>query len=123
MILREIKTYNFSLFLAMQCKIVKGKYAHAKIHVTFGTPSPQAGLLTGRRLIPIVPVESLSFFILLSKHFHGGFMICMLQRAVSCGVFNVLVEGSVDLLCPFIDVADPNVEVVKPLSVVTITSS
>ena len=87
-----------------------------------GLLPPQAGLLTGCGVIPIVPVESLSFFILLSKHFHG-FMICLLQRAVSCGVFNVLVECSVDLLCPFIDVANPNVEVVKPLSVVMITSS
>ena len=87
-----------------------------------GTPSPQAGLLTGCRVIPIVPVERLTFLILLSKRFHGGFVIGLLLRAVSCGVFNVLVESSVDLLCPFINVADPDVEVVKPLSEVTITS-
>ena len=87
-----------------------------------GLLPPQAGLLTGCRVIPIVSVESLSFFTLLSKQFHGGFVICLLLHVVSCGVFNVLGESSFGLLRPFIDVADSDVEVVKPLSEVAIAS-
>ena len=49
-------------------------------------------------------------------------MICLLLRVVSCGVFNMLGESSLGLLRPFIDVVDSDVEVVKPLSEVTITS-
>ena len=100
----------------------KGKYANARYMLPSGTPSPQAGLLTGCRVIPIVLVESLSFFMLLSKQFHGGFLICLLLRVVSCGVFNMLGERSFCLLHPFINVADSDVEVVKPLSEVAITS-
>ena len=88
-----------------------------------GTPSPQAGLLTGCRVIPIVPVESLSFFMLLLKHLHGGFMVCLLLHEVSCGVLNMLGKSSVGQLCPFIDVADSDVEVAQPLREVMITSS
>ena len=88
-----------------------------------GTPSPQTSLLTGCRVIPIAPVESLSFLMLLSKQFHGGFMICLLLHVVLCSVFNMLGKSSLGLLRPFIDVADSDVEVVKPLSEVTITSS
>ena len=87
-----------------------------------GTPSPQAGLLTGCRVIPVVPVESLSFFMLLSKQFHGGFMICLLLRVVSCGVLNMLGESSVGLLRPIIDAADSDVEVAQHLREVAITS-
>ena len=87
-----------------------------------GTPSPQAGLLTGRRVIPIVPVQSLSFFMLLSQHFHGGFEVCLLLHEVSCGVLNMLGKSSVGLLRPFIDVADSDVEVAQPLREVAITS-
>ena len=60
---------------------------------------------------------------LLLKKFHGGFVTCLLLRVVSCGIFNMLGESSVGLLRPFIDVSDSDVEVVKPLSEVTITSS
>ena len=49
-------------------------------------------------------------------------MVCLLLHVLPGGVFNVLVESSLDLLSPFVDVADPVVEVVKPLSVITITS-
>ena len=87
-----------------------------------GTPYPQAGLLTGRRVIPIVPVESLSFFMLLSQHLHGGFVVCLLPCVISCGVLNMLGESSVGLLRPFIDVADLDVEVAQPLREVAITS-
>ena len=87
-----------------------------------GTPSPQAGLLTGCRVIPEVPVESLSFFMLLLKQFHGGFVTCLLLRVVSCGIFNMLGESSVGLLRPFIDVADSDVEVAQPLREVAIPS-
>ena len=85
-----------------------------------GLPSPQAGLLTGSRVIPIVPVESLTFVELLLKQLHCGIMVCLLLRVMSCSIFNMLVESSLDLLSPFVDVADPVVEVVKPLSDVTI---
>ena len=88
-----------------------------------GTPSPQASSLTGWRVVPIVLIECLSVLILLSKQFHGGFMICLLLHVVSCSVFNMLGKSSLGLLRPFIDGADSDVEVVKPLSEVTITSS
>jgi len=88
-----------------------------------GTPSPQAGLLTGWRVIPIVPVECLSVLILLLKQFHGGFMICLLLCVISFGVLDMLSESSVGLLRPIINVADSDVDVVYPLSEFTITSS
>ena len=94
-----------------------------KIHVTFEDSFPQTSLLTGCKVIPIVPVESLSFLILLSKQFHGGFVICLLLRALSCGIFNVLVESSLGLLCPILDVADSDVDDVYPLREVTITTA
>ena len=100
--------------------MMKGKYANAWIHVTSGLPSPQAGLLTGSRVIPIVPVESLTFVELLLKQLHCGIMVCLLLRVMSRSIFNMFVESSLDLLSPFVDVADPVVEVVKPLSDVTI---
>ena len=106
----------------MQCNMMKREICKCKIHVTFEDSFPQASLLTGCKVIPIVPVESLSFLILLSKQFHGGFVICLLLRAVSCDIFNVLVEGFEDLLRPFIDITDWDVEVVLPLSEVAITS-
>ena len=87
-----------------------------------GTPSPQAGLLTGCWVIPIVPVESLSFFMLLLQHLHGGFVVCLLLRVISCGVLNMLGKSSVGQLCPFIDVANSDVEVAQPLREVAITS-
>ena len=87
-----------------------------------GTPSPQADLLIGWRVIPIVPIECLSVLILLSKQFHGGFMICLLLCVISCSVLNMLVESSLGLLCPILDVADSDVDVVYPLREVTITS-
>ena len=83
---------------------------------------PQAGLLTESRLIPIEPVESLTFVVLLLKQFHCSVMVCLLLRVVPHGVFNVLVKSSLDLLRPLVDVAYPDIEVVKPLSVITITS-
>ena len=92
----------------------KGKYANARYMLPSGTPSPQAGLLTGCRVIPVVPVESLSFFMLFSQHFHGGFVVCLLLHMVSCGVSNMLGESSVGLLRPFIDVANSDVEVAQP---------
>ena len=49
-------------------------------------------------------------------------MVCLLLHVVSHGILNMLVESSLDLLRPFVDVADPEVEVVKPVSEVTITS-
>ena len=79
-----------------------------------GLPPPQAGLLTGCRVIPIVSVESLSFFMLFSQHFHGGFVVCLLLHMVSCGVLNMLGESSVGLLRPFIDVTNSDVEVAQP---------
>ena len=88
-----------------------------------GTPSPQVGLLTGWRVIPIVLIECLSVLILLLKQFHGGFMICLLLCVISFGVLNMLSEGSVGLLCPIINVIDSDVDVVYPLREITITSS
>ena len=58
---------------------------------------------------------------LLSKQFHGDFVVCLLLRVVSCGVFNMLGESSLGLQHPFIDVADSDVEVINPLSEVAIT--
>ena len=88
-----------------------------------GTPSPQAGLLTGWRVIPIVPVECLSVLILLLKQFHGGFMICLLLCVISFGVLDMLSENSMGLLRPIINVAISDVDVVYPLREFTITSS
>jgi len=103
--------------------MMKGKYANAWIHVTFRLPlPPQTGLLTGSRVIPIEPVESLTFVVLLLKQFHCSVMVCLLLRVVPRGIFNVLVESSFDLLRPLVDVAYPDVEVVEPLSEVTIPS-
>ena len=101
----------------------KGKYANARYMLPSGTPSPQAGLLTGWRVIPIVPVECLSVLILLLKQFHGGFMICLLLCVISFGVLDMLSESSVGLLRPIIDVADSDIEVIYPLREVAITSS
>ena len=84
---------------------------------------PQAGLLTGSRVIPIESVESLTFVVLLLKQLHCGIMICLLLRVMPRGIFNVLVEGPLDLLRSLVHVADPEVEVKKPLSEVTIPSS
>ena len=50
-------------------------------------------------------------------------MICLLLRVMPHGIFNVLVEGPLDLLRSLVHVADPEVEVKKPLSEVTIPSS
>ena len=36
----------------------KGKYANARYMLPSGTPSPQADLLTGWRVVPMIPVES-----------------------------------------------------------------
>ena len=88
-----------------------------------GTPSPQASSLTGWRVVPIVPIECLSVLILLSKQFHGGFMICLLLCVISCGFLNVLGESSLGLLCPIIDAVDSDVDVMYPLREITITSS
>ena len=88
-----------------------------------GLPSPQAGLLTGSRVITIEPVESLTFIVLLLKQLHSGIVICLLLRVVPRGVFNMLVESPLYLLCPFVHITDPEVDVVKPLSEVTIPSS
>ena len=88
-----------------------------------GTPSPQAGLLTGWRVIPIVPVECLSILILLLKQFLGGFMIHLLLCMISFGVLNMLSENSMGLLCPIIDAVDSDVDVMYPLREITITSS
>ena len=88
-----------------------------------GTPSPQADLLIGWRVIPIVPIECLSVLILLSKQFHGGFMIFLLLWVMSFVVLNMLSEGSVGLLCPVINVVDSDVDVLYPLREITITSS
>ena len=49
-------------------------------------------------------------------------MVCLLLHVLPGGVFNVLVESSLDLPCPFVNVAYLNVEVVEPLSEVTIPS-
>ena len=87
-----------------------------------GTPSPQAVLLTGWRVIPMVPVESLSLFMLLPQHLHGGFVVYLLLCVVSCGVLNMLGESSVGLLRPIIDAADSDVEVAQHLREVAITS-
>ena len=100
----------------------KGKHANARYMLPSGTPSPQAGLLTGWRVIPVVLVECLSVLILLPQQFHGGFMICLLLCMISFGVLDMLSESSVGLLRPIIDVADLDVEVVQPLREVAITS-
>ena len=86
-----------------------------------GLLPPQAGLLTGSRVIPIVLVECLSVLILLPKQFHGGFMICLLLCVISFGVLNMLSEGSVGLLCPIINVVDSDVDVLYPLREIMIT--
>ena len=101
----------------------KGKYANARYMLPSGTPYPQAGLLTGWRVIPIVPVECLSVLILLLKQFHGGFMICLLLCVISFSVLDMLSESSVGLLRPIINVADSDVDVVYPLREFMITSS
>ena len=99
------------------------KHANARYMLPSGTPSSQAGLLTGWRVIPIVPVECLSVLILLLKQFHGGFMICLLLCVISFGVLDMLSESSVGLLRPIINVVDSDVDVVYPLREITITSS
>ena len=101
----------------------KGKHANARYMLPSGTPSPQAGLLTGWRVIPIALVEYSSFMILLSKQFHGGFMICLLLCMISFDVLNMLSEGSMGLLCPIINVVDSDVDVVYSLREILITSS
>ena len=101
----------------------KGKYANARYMLPSGTPSPQAGLLTGWRVIPIVLVECLSVLILLLKQFHGGFVICLFLCVISFGILDMLSESSVGLLRPIIDVADSDVELAQPLREVVITSS
>ena len=101
----------------------KGKYANVRYMLPSGTLSPQAGLLTGWRVIHIVLVECLSVLILLLKQFHGGFMICLLLCVISFGILNMLSEGSVGLLCPLINVVDSDVDVLYPLREITITSS
>ena len=101
----------------------KGKYANARYMLPSGTPSPQAGLLTVWRVIPIVSVECLSVLILLLKQFHGGFMICLLLCKISFSVLDMLSESSVGLLCPIIDAVDSDVDVMYPLREITITSS
>ena len=101
----------------------KGKYANARYMLPSGTPSSQAGLLTGWRVIPVVPVECLSVLVLLLKQFHGGFMICLLLYVISFGVLNMLSESSVGLLCPIINAVDSDVDVMYPLREFTITSS
>ena len=101
----------------------KGKYANARYMLPLGTPSPQADLLTGWRVIPIVPVECLSILILLLKQFHGGFMISLLLCVISFSVLNMLSESSVGLLCPVFDAIDSDVDVMYPLREITITSS
>ena len=88
-----------------------------------GLPSPQAGLLTGSRVVPKEPVESLTLVVLLLQQLHRGSVICLLLRVMPRGIFNVLVESPLDLLCPFVHITDPEVDVVKPLSEVTIPSS
>jgi len=88
-----------------------------------GLLPPQASLLTGWRVIPVVLVECLSVLILLLQQFHGGFMICLLLCVISFGVLNMLSESSVGLLCPIINVVDSDVDVVYPLREITITSS
>ena len=99
------------------------KHANARYMLPSGTPPPQAGLLAGWRVIPVVLVECLSILILIPKQFHGGFMICLLLYVISFGVLNMLSEGSVGLLCPIINVVDSDVDVVDPLREITITSS
>jgi hypothetical protein len=65
-------------------------------------------------------VESLTFVVLILKQLHRDIMLCLLLRVMPRGIFNVLVESSLYMLRPFVDVADPEVEVVKTLSEVTI---
>ena len=88
-----------------------------------GTPSPQASLLTGWRVIPVVLVECLSVLILLPQQFHGGFMIRLLLYVISFSVLNMLSESFVGLLCPIINVVDSDVDVVYSLREILITSS
>ena len=83
---------------------------------------PQAGLLTGSRVIPIELVESLTSILLLLKQLHHGIMICLLLRVMPRGIFKVLIESPLNLLRPVVDVADPEVEVMKPLSKIMIPS-
>ena len=71
-------------------------------------------------VVTIEPVESLTFIILLLQQLHHGIVSCLLLNVMSHGIFNVLVESSLYMLRPFVDVADPEVEVVKTLSEVTI---
>ena len=102
----------------------KGKYANARYMLPSGTPPPpQASLLTGWRVIPVVLVECLSVLILLPQQFHGGFMICLLLCMISFGVLNMLSEGSVGMLCPLINVVDSDVDIMYPLREITITLS
>ena len=63
-----------------------------------------------------------NFRVLLLKQLHCGIMISLFLRVMSRGIFNVLVESPLNLLRPVVNVADPKVEVVKPLSEVTISS-
>ena len=101
----------------------KGKYANARYMLPSGTPPPpQASLLTGWRVIPVVLVECLSVLILLLQQFHGGFMNCLLLCVISFSVLDMLSESSVGLLRPIINVADSDVEVIYPLREIAITS-
>ena len=86
-----------------------------------GLPSPQDGLLTRSRVIPIEPVESLTFVVLLLKQLHCGFLTCFLLSVMSRGI-DVSVESTSDLLRSLVDVAHLDVEVIDPSSEVMISS-
>ena len=88
----------------------------------YGLPSPQAGLLTRSRVVPIEPVESLTFVVLLLQQLHRGIEICLLLCVMPLGIFNVSVESPLDLLRSLVQVADPEVKVMEPLREVTIPS-
>ena len=109
----------------MQCnanEMMKGKYADAWIHVTFRASFPPSWLTDRAQGDTHRTGRKPDFRVLLLKQLHCGIMISLFLRVMSRGIFNVLVESPLNLLRPIVDVANPEVEVVKPLSEVTIPS-
>ena len=107
----------------MQCKMMKKEICKCMdTSYLLGFLSPQVGLLTGSRVVPIEPVESLTFIVLLLKQLHCGFLTCFLLSVMSRGIFDVSVESPSDLLRSLVDVAHLDVEVIDPSSEVMISS-
>ena len=87
-----------------------------------GFPSPQAGLLTGSRVIPVEPIEGLNLFILLPQHLHCGGVVRLLLGVVLHGVLDVLGKSGLNLP-RFVEVFDSEVDVMEASTEVAVPSS